>query len=98
MKSHLLLIRTLTPDTVPTPPPSLIADLVDAVLKTPGMRVASVETLEIATAAITKRKIRLPKAAGAVAHGTELQNHPFMGSGTLDVCAFCMQPKAKHKV
>lgn len=58
MKSHLLLIRTIMPDSTPSPRPSLIADLVDSVLKVPGMRVASVEVVEISAAETITRRIR----------------------------------------
>lgn len=58
MKQHLLLIRTIMPDSTPSPRPSLIADLVDSVLKVPGMRVASVEVVEISAAETINRRIR----------------------------------------
>lgn len=90
MKSYLLLIRTIMPDSTPSPRPSLIADLVDSVLKVPGMRVASVEVVEISVTETITRRIRKTGAKRPV--------HRLALSNTNSILAphFLIHTSAKH--
>lgn len=101
MKQHLLLIRTIMPDSTPSPRPSLIADLVDSVLKVPGMRVASVEVVEIGSSETITRRIRKTGSEATSAPASvENVSHRFVAptESSEDKCIFCGLPKEKHHV
>lgn len=57
MNLHIHIKTTLSPS-MPKPTPLLIADLVDAVLKVPGLRVQSVEVLEVTKGETITRRVR----------------------------------------
>lgn len=58
MKPIHLHIKTLIADNIPVPSGDLIADLVDSVLKVPGLRVQSVEIVKVEGVAVVTRRVR----------------------------------------
>lgn len=58
MKPIHIHIKTIMADNIPTPPPSLLADLIDAVLKAPGLRVQSIEVVEANDVSMITRRVR----------------------------------------
>lgn len=96
MKTHLLLIRTISPDSTPSPKPSLIADLVDAVLKVPGLRVASVEVNLIAESEAITRRVRNLKSVNE-AGTSEPEPHAFIAGVSGIHCKVCGQMEFSNK-
>jgi hypothetical protein len=75
MKHNTILIKTIRGDLVPTPAPTLIADLVEAVLRAPGLRVKSVEVADVEREAVVTRRIREVKAARSIEAKPQMPRH-----------------------
>ena len=99
--THRINITALRASNVPAPKPQLIADLIESVLRVPGLRVQKVEVLNVESEETITKRVKVPAGPKATKTAESFPldppKHSFTRTGASLFCEACGQIE-EHEV